>query len=53
MSMANARHLPMTDVPLGYEVEVSQSGRLIAHLPLPGRCNCTACDMRTVKVHLR
>lgn len=40
------------DVTLGYEVEVLQSGRLIAHLRLAGRCNSTICNMRTVKVQL-
>jgi len=48
----DAQHLPMTNVPLGYEVEVFQSGRLIAHLRLAGRCNSTVCQMQTVKVQL-
>ena len=41
-----------TNVPLGYEVEVFQSGRLIAHLRLAGVCNSLNCDMRTIKVQL-
>ena len=40
------------DVPLGYEVKVIQSGRLIAHLRLAGVCNSTICNMRTIKVRL-
>jgi hypothetical protein len=48
----DAQHLPMTDVPLGYEVMVFQSGRLLAHLRLAGHCNSTVCDMQTVKVQL-
>ena len=40
------------DVPLGYEVKVIQSGRLIAHLRLAGVCNSTICNMRTIKVQL-
>jgi len=48
----DARNLPMTDVTLGYEVEVFQSGRLLAHLRLAGRCNSTVCNMHVVKVQL-
>jgi hypothetical protein len=48
----DALHLPMTDVPLGYEVKVFQSDRLIAHPRLAGRCNSTVCHMHTVKVQL-
>ena len=48
----DARHVPMTNVPLGYEVKVLQSGRLIARLRLAGRCNSTICEMQTVKVQL-
>ena len=40
------------NVPLGYEVKVFQSGRLLAHLRLAGQCNSTICDMRTIKVQL-
>ena len=40
------------DVPLGYEVKVLQSGRLIARLRLAGHCNSTICNMRTIKVQL-
>ena len=49
----DARDLPSPrDVPLGYEVKVIQSGRLIAHLRLAGHCNSLNCDMRTIKVQL-
>ena len=40
------------DVPVGYEVKVIQSGRLIAHLRLAGVCNSTICNMRTIRVQL-
>ncbi len=50
----DARGLISTrDVSLGYEVKAFQSGRLLAHLRLAGRCNSTVCNMRTVKVQLR
>ena len=48
----DAQNLPMTDVPLGYEVSVFQSGRVIAHLRLAGHCNSTVCHMQTVRVQL-
>ena len=48
----DARNLPMNNVTLGYEVKVFQSGRLLAHLRLAGRCNSTICNMRTIKVQL-
>jgi hypothetical protein len=41
-----------SDVPLGYEVTVFQSGGLIAHLRLAGHCSSTVCDMQTVKVRI-
>ncbi len=48
----DARGVTPRDAPLGYEVKVLQSGRLLARLRLAGRCNSFACDMRTVKVQL-
>ncbi len=48
----DARGTTPRNATLGYEVKVLQSGRLLAHLRLAGRCNSFACDMRTVKVHL-
>ena len=44
--------LTPADVPLGYEVRVFQSGRLLARLRLAGHCNSTICNMRTIKVQL-
>ena len=46
----DAQNLPMAEVPLGYEVKVFQSGRLIAHLRLAGRCDSTICHMQMIKV---
>ena len=40
------------NAPLGYEVKVLQSGRLLARLRLAGVCNSFACAMRTIKVQL-
>jgi hypothetical protein len=48
----DARDVTPRNAPLGYEVKVLQSGRLLARLRLAGRCNSFACDMRTVKVQL-
>ena len=48
----DARGTTPRDAPLGYEVKVLQSGRLLAHLRLAGVCNSFACAMRTVKVQL-
>jgi hypothetical protein len=48
----DARGTTPRNAPLGYEVKVLQSGRLLAHLRLAGVCNSFACDMRTVKVQL-
>ena len=48
----DARGTTPRNAPLGYEVKVLQSGRLLAHLRLAGVCNSFACAMRTVKVQL-
>lgn len=48
----DARGVTPRNATLGYEVKVLQSGRLLAHLRLAGRCNSFACDMQTVKVQL-
>jgi hypothetical protein len=48
----DARDTTPRNAPLGYEVKVLQSGRLLAHLRLAGVCNSFACAMRTVKVQL-
>jgi hypothetical protein len=50
--LGDARGTTTRNAPLGYEVKVLQSGRLLAHLRLAGVCNSFACDMRTVKVQL-
>ena len=50
--LGDARGTTPRNAPLGYEVKVLQSGRLLAHLRLAGVCNSFACDMRTVKVQL-
>jgi hypothetical protein len=50
--LGDARGTTPRNAPLGYEVEVLQSGRLLAHLRLAGVCNSFACDMRTVSVQL-
>jgi hypothetical protein len=50
--LGDARNLPMSNVTLGYEVKVFQSGRLLAHLRLAGRCSSFACNMQVVKVQL-
>ncbi len=50
--LGDARGTTPRNAPLGYEVKVLQSGRLLAHLRLAGACNSFACDMRTVKVQL-
>ena len=50
--LGDARGTSPRNAPLGYEVKVLQSGRLLAHLRLAGVCNSFACDMRTVKVQL-
>ena len=48
----DARDTTPRNAPLGYEVKVLQSGRLLAHLRLAGVCNSFACAMRTIKVQL-
>ncbi|MGZ4169093.1 MAG: hypothetical protein ACXVSA_20455 [Solirubrobacteraceae bacterium] len=48
----DARGTTPRNAPLGYEVKVLQSGRLLAHLRLAGVCNSFNCTMRTVKVQL-
>jgi hypothetical protein len=50
--LGDARGTTPRNAPLGYEVKVLQSGRLLAHLRLAGVCNSFACDMRTVEVQL-
>jgi hypothetical protein len=40
------------DRPVGYEIELTQGGRLIAHFRLAGKCSAFICNMRTVKVQL-
>jgi hypothetical protein len=50
--LGDARSTTPRNAPLGYEVKVLQSGRLLARLRLAGVCNSFACDMRTVKVQL-
>jgi hypothetical protein len=48
----DARGTTPRNAPLGYEVKVLQSGRLLARLRLAGVCNSFACAMRTIKVQL-
>lgn len=48
----DARDTTPRNAPLGYEIKVLQSGRLLAHLRLAGVCNSFACAMRTIKVQL-
>jgi hypothetical protein len=48
----DARDTTPRNAPLGYEVKVVQSGRLLARLRLAGVCNSFACTMRTIKVKL-
>ena len=48
----DARDTTPRNAPLGYEVKVLQSGRLLARLRLAGVCNSFACAMRTIKVQL-
>ena len=48
----DARDTTPRNAPLGYEVKVLQSGRLLAHLRLAGVCNSFNCTMRTIKVQL-
>ena len=48
----DARGTTPRNAPLGYEVKVLQSGRLLAHLRLAGVCNSFNCLMRTIKVQL-
>jgi hypothetical protein len=45
----DARDTTPRNAPLGYEVNVLQSGRLLARLRLAGVCNSFACAMRTIK----
>jgi hypothetical protein len=48
----HARDTTPHNAPLGYEIKVVQSGRLLARLRLAGVCNSFACAMRTIKVQL-
>jgi hypothetical protein len=36
--------------PLGYDIELTQAGRLRARFRLAGRCTTFSCNMRTVRV---
>jgi hypothetical protein len=38
------------DRPVGYEIELTQAGRLLASFRLAGKCSAFICNMRTVKV---
>jgi hypothetical protein len=49
---SDARDTTPRNAPLGYDVKVLQSGRLLARLRLAGVCNSFACAMRTIKVQL-
>jgi hypothetical protein len=48
----DARDTTPRNAPLGYEVKVLQSDRLLARLRLAGVCNSFNCLMRTIKVQL-
>ena len=50
--LGDAQGTSPRNAPLGYEVKVLQSGRLLAHLRLAGVCNSFICAMRTIKVQL-